>query len=127
MHRLQFWHITSFCLFLIVATFAALIYNDCRNRPKFPAEPQRIQIERVAKNKSGRYFVKYKAENKFTDIDMGNINSMPDRAVKIFIDVPEGQPIYANLNRGRTPNGEIKHTRGGEIHIRSVEDISNTD
>ncbi len=108
----------SILAFIII--FVVVVYSDTQDRPSIYMEPERLELEQVMEHESKHYSVKYKAENnELIEINFGRQNN----SVKIIADVPEGEPIWGLINRGKTPRGDV-HYLGGEIHVHSGRDIN---
>ncbi|MFA6526514.1 MAG: hypothetical protein WCT26_03850 [Candidatus Buchananbacteria bacterium] len=83
-------------------------------------EPEKIIVQQVREHITC-FSIKYikqgdESTKKLTQIFVS-------RDYNIIIDVPDGLPIYALLNRKKTPSGIISYIDGGEIHLRSANDI----
>lgn len=112
-----------FVILIITLLICAAVYDEKQNSPSIPLEPERLELQQVMEHESDHYSVKYKAENnELITIDFGRLSS-EGVSLRIIADVPEGESIWALLNRAKTPRGVI-HYFGGEIHVHSGKDIN---
>lgn len=105
-------------LLIVLIVFGFLGYITYLFTPFTALEPEKILVEQVMEHSPGSYSIKYLAENN----ELKEINLF--RNVTIFVDVPEGQAMFALLHRGKTPSGDTRYIDRNEIHIHSAREIN---
>ena len=111
-------------IILMASLISYIVWDENQDTPSIAIEPVRINLERVLYNECHHYSILWKDENDLghdLNITLGEKGRYADVIIKY--DVPEGQPIWALVNRGKTPRGKIYYTGGGEIHVRSGQNI----
>jgi hypothetical protein len=100
-----------FCLIEFV------VYMDEKDKPTIPIEALVINIDQVSEHSPEHYSVKYTLPNGHLDeIYLGT-------DADLIPDIPEDQPMWAQIERAKSENGDIFYM-SGVVHIHSAADIN---
>jgi len=115
---LKFFAIVVGIVICIIGFILMAVRLDEKDKPTIPIEPKIVQVKLVNEHEFDHFSIRIPGED----------DSLPGiylgKTAVIKEDVPEGQPMWAELQQSKSENGETFYVKGSIIHVRSAKDIN---